>query len=454
MKLWDKNNDTNKAIEQFTIGNDTFFDLLLAKYDVLGSLAHVKMLYSIGILKDNEFEILEYELICIFNYIKFGKFKIDDAIEDIHSQIELMLTDKLGEIGKKIHTGRSRNDQVLLDIKLYLRHEIFEITELCDRLCRLMLHLSEKNKKVLMPGYTHYQPAMPSSFGLWFGAFAEALTDDLYLLFASYKIVNQNPLGSAAGYGTSIPINRTLTTELLGFDDLTYNVIAAQHGRGKTELVVSFGMSAIATTLSKMAMDLCMFNSQNYNFIKLPDEFTTGSSIMPHKKNPDVFELVRAKCNKIKTIPNEIMMITNNLPTGYHRDFQLLKENFFPAISELKDCIQILILVLPQLQINKKIMDDAKYDVIFSVEEVNKEVLNGLPFRDAYRKIGNAIEKGDFSSDKKMYHLHEGSINNLCNDKIKHKLETTLKLFNFNEYKTKIKKLVDKKYILQKNVNI
>jgi argininosuccinate lyase len=448
-KLWNKNPAINESVEQFTIGKDAVFDMQLAKYDVLGSLAHIKMLHKVGILTDNELEILDYELICIFNYIKFGKFRIDPAVEDVHSQIELMLTEKLGSVGKKIHTGRSRNDQVLLDIKLFLRYEIAEMTELCAGLCKLCLVLSEKNKKALMPGYTHFQPAMPSSFGLWFGAFAEAIIDDISMFSAAFKIVNQNPLGSAAGYGTSIPIDRSMTTKLLGFDELTYNVIAAQLGRGKTELAVSCAMAAISSTLSKMAMDLCLFISPNFDFISLPDEYITGSSIMPHKKNPDVFELIRAKCNKIKSLPNEIMMISCNLPSGYHRDFQLLKENFFPAISEIKECIKMMTDILPILKIRKNILDDQRYDLIFSVEEVNKEVIKGLPFRDAYNTISKSIKDGNFHPEKKISHVHEGSINNLCSDQIRHKLENNLNQFRFKEYKTIIRKLTDKKHILK-----
>jgi len=442
MKLWDKGFKIEKIIEDFTVGNDRQLDLLLAKYDVLGSIAHARMLQSINILTSDELEKLEEELLVIYKKIDSGKFKIAPNVEDVHSQVEIMLTDKLGEIGKKIHSGRSRNDQVLLDIKLYLREEIHQIVNLCDDLFKKLMILSQKYKNAIMPGYTHFQVAMPSSFGLWFGAYAETLIDDLMLLQAAFRVANHNPLGSAAGYGTSFPINRTMTTKLLGFEDLTYNVIAAQMSRGKTETTVAFALSSVASTLSKFSMDICLYNSQNFDFVSFPKEMTTGSSIMPHKQNPDVFELIRAKCNRIKALSNELQMSTSNLPSGYHRDFQITKDILFPSIGELKNCLNILTYMLAHIKVNTNIINDDKYKLVFSVEEVNKEVLKGTPFRDAYKKVGEAIANGSFEPDKEIHHTHEGSINNLCNEEIAHKFTNVLKSFDFNKYQKALQLLV------------
>ncbi len=433
MKLWDKGINTDKLIERFTVGKDRELDVELAPFDVLGSLAHIKMLESIGLIKPEELEILTAELRNIYNEIEHGKFVIEDGIEDVHSQIELMLTKRLGDVGKTIHSGRSRNDQVLLDLKLYIRHQIQELTTQVSDLAELLLDLSEKHKHILIPGYTHLQIAMPSSFGLWFGAYAESLADDLLLLQAAYKIADQNPLGSAAGYGSSFPLNREMTTELLGFNTMNYNVVYAQMGRGKTERIVSYALASIGATLAKMAMDTCLYMSQNFAFVSFPDELTTGSSIMPHKKNPDVFELIRARGNRMQSLPNEIGMITNNLPSGYHRDLQLIKEAFMPAFADLSSCIEVTKLMMQNIIVKDNIVTDERYKYIFSVEEVNKAVLNGVPFRDAYKQIAQDIASGNYNPSTTVTHTHEGSIGNLCNDKIKEKINQVVETFNFEK---------------------
>jgi argininosuccinate lyase len=443
MKLWEKGLPVNKQIEDFTVGKDRELDLYLAPFDVLGSMAHIIMLQSIGLLTRNEMQPLLRLLKNIYQKTIDGDFVIEAGIEDVHSQVEYLLTKELGELGKKIHSGRSRNDQVLLDLKLFSRDGIRETAENTSTLANLLLEKAEKNKNILMPGYTHLQIAMPSSFGLWFGAYAESLADDLQLLLAAWKITNQNPLGSAAGYGSSFPLNRQLTTDLLGFDSLNYNVVYAQMGRGKTEKIVLFAMANIASTLSKLAYDVCLFMSQNFNFISLPTEFTTGSSIMPHKKNPDVFELTRAKCNKIQGMTNQISLITNNLTSGYFRDMQIVKEIYLPSFAELNGCLQILALALKNIKVNTRILQDPKYDYIFSVEEVNRRVVNGLPFRDAYKLVGEIIDKGDFHPIKTVEHTHEGSIGNLCLDKILLKKNKILKEFNFRKVEKAITGLLE-----------
>jgi argininosuccinate lyase len=430
VKLWDKGIDINKKVEEFTVGKDRELDILLAPFDVLGSIAHIIMLQKIGLLTTDELQKLRNELINIYNQIEKGEFVIEKGIEDVHSQIEYQLTKNLGETGKKIHSARSRNDQVLLDIKLFTRAKIFEVVETVNKLFNTLIQLSEEHKKNLMPGYTHLQVAMPSSFGLWFGAYAESLADDLYLLNAAFKINNQNPLGSAAGYGSSFPIDRQLTTDLLGFDSMNYNVIYAQMGRGKSERIVSQALGTIAATLSKLAFDICLFMSQNFEFISLPDEFTTGSSIMPHKKNPDVFELVRAKCNKIQALANEVITITNNLPSGYFRDLQILKESYLTAFDYLISCIEITDLALSKIRVKTDLLIDNKYKIVFSVEEVNKEVLNGTPFREAYKIVSEKIKKGTFNPKKEIYHTHAGSIGNLCNNEIHEKFQKVYSNFN------------------------
>ncbi len=433
MKLWDKGTPVNKAIEKFTVGRDRELDLYLAQYDILGSIAHVKMLGSAGLLSSEELPVLTDGLKKLYETAANGKFIIEEGVEDIHSQVEFMLTRDLGEIGKKIHAGRSRNDQVLLDLKLFTRDGISKIVAAADDLAETLLQNSEKYKEVLLPGYTHLQIAMPSSFGLWFGAYAESLTDDLELLLAAFNIVNQNPLGSAAGYGSSFPLDRQMTTDLLGFNNMNYNVVYAQMGRGKTEKIVSFALANIASTLAKLAYDICLYNSQNFNFISLPEEFTTGSSIMPHKHNPDVIELIRARCNKIQGVPGQLSLIINNLPSGYFRDLQILKEVFLPLFDELNDCLTMATLVLKNIRVNKSVLDDRKYDYLFTVEEVNKLVLRGIPFREAYRQIAHKVEKGEFIPDKKILHTHEGSIGNLCLDKIAEKKQTTIAKFRFSK---------------------
>ena len=426
MKLWDKGYTIEKKIETFTVGNDRELDLHLAKYDALGSLAHAQMLKEIGLLSAEELEGIEKEISLILNQIVEGSFEIEAHFEDVHSKIEHLLTEKLGEAGKKIHTARSRNDQVLVDLHLFARGELQEVKGLISKLFDRLIALSEQHKDILLPGYTHFQVAMPSSFGLWFGAYAESLIDDIHLLNAAFKIADQNPLGSAAGYGSSFPINRTSTTEKMGFSTLKYNSVAAQMSRGKLEKSMSFGLASAAGTLSKLAMDVCLYMSQNFGFITFPDHLTTGSSIMPHKKNPDVFELVRAKCNKIQALPTELIMITNNLPSGYHRDFQILKESLFSALFTLKSCLEISEYMLQHIIINEKAIDDPKYDYLYTVESVNKEVINGLPFREAYQKVGQAVQSGTYQPDKEVKHTHEGSIGNLCNEEIKRKMREAL----------------------------
>lgn len=433
MKLWQKNTLVNKDIEEYTVGKDREMDLYLAKHDVLGSMAHITMLQSIDLLTKDELTVLLKELKSIYDTIEKGGFIIEDGIEDVHSQVELMLTRKLGDVGKKIHSGRSRNDQILLDLKLFTREQIKTIVDSVSGLIDILLAQSEKYKNVLIPGYTHLQIAMPSSFGLWFGAYAESLVDDLQLLLAAFKICNRNPLGSAAGYGSSFPLNRQMTTALLGFDSMNYNVVYAQMGRGKMERTVAFAIAGIAATLSKLSFDACMYNSQNFGFIKLPDEYTTGSSIMPHKKNPDVFELSRAKCNKLQALPTEITLITNNLPSGYFRDMQLIKEIFLPSFDELNNCISMIGRMIGEIKVNQDIIKDDKYTYIFSVEEVNRLVLEeGVPFRDAYKKVGLDIEAGKFNHDRTVHHTHEGSIGNLCNDQIEILRQQVIDQFDFS----------------------
>lgn len=423
MKLWQKKYDLNDKIAAFTIGQDKKLDLQLAFYDVQGSMAHIRMLTSIGLLEAEELEPLLAALRAILKTIEAGDFEIEAGVEDVHSQVELLLTRELGDLGKKIHAGRSRNDQVLVDLRLFFRAEIKGINAFTVPLFELLQTKSKEFQHVLMPGYTHTQVAMVSSFGLWFGAYAESLIDDLRILQAAYQVINQNPLGSAAGYGSSFPLNRKMTTELLGFDDLAYNVVYAQMGRGKSELFLSYGIAALATTLGKMAADICLFNSQNFNFFKLPDEFTTGSSIMPHKKNPDVFELIRGRCNVLTSLPLQITSLTNNLTSGYHRDFQLLKEVLFPAIQQLKACLDIATYALTSIAVNEHILEDEKYKYLYTVEAVNAEVLKGLPFRDAYKKIGEQVEAGDFSFNGKIEHTHEGSLGNLCHAEVQAKMD-------------------------------
>ena len=418
-KLWEKNIDVNPEIERFTVGRDRELDLLLARYDVLGSLAHSKMLESIGLLTSEEMQNLHAELRNIYGIIEQGGFVIEEGVEDVHSQVELMLTRTLGDTGKKIHSGRSRNDQVLVDLKLFTRHELQNICNCVKELFNALIEQSEKHKNVLMPGYTHLQVAMPSSFGLWFGAYAESLADDMLFLQAAYRMCNRNPLGSAAGYGSSFPLNRTMTTELLGFDSMNYNVVYAQMGRGKTEKNVAFALASVAGTLAKLAFDACMFNSQNFGFVKLPAECTTGSSIMPHKKNPDVFELLRAKCNRLQALPNDILLTMNNLPSGYFRDLQIIKELFLPAFESLTECLEMATYIIRRIEVNKEILNDSRYDAMFSVEEVNRLATEGMPFRDAYKKVGLDIEAGTFTPNKDVHHTHEGSIGNLCNEEIR-----------------------------------
>jgi len=441
MKLWQKNKDALKEVTDFTTGNDRQIDMYLARFDVLGSLAHIRMLASINLLTAGELKTLTAELQQIYQDILQGKFTIEAGVEDIHSQIELLLTKKLGDTGKKIHSGRSRNDQVLVDIKLFLRDELQKLVLEIKALFDLLISKSGEHKDVLLPGYTHLQLAMPSSFGLWFGAYAESLKDDVITLEAAYQIVNKNPLGSAAGYGSSFPLDRTMTTELLGFDDLNYNVVYAQMGRGKTERIVAAAVSNVAATLSKLSMDACLYLNQNFAFISFPEELTTGSSIMPHKKNPDVFELVRAKCNSLEALPNEIMLLTSNLPSGYHRDLQLLKEKLFPAFATLKDCLNMIGLMLSNIHVNKDILADEKYKYLFSVEEVNKLVLKGVPFRDAYKKVGADIDAGNFTYSSEIKHTHEGSIGNPGNDQIQRMMSEVLKKFPFSQVEASLQKL-------------
>lgn len=432
-KLWEKNIDVNPEIERFTVGKDRELDLFLAPYDVMGSLAHSAMLATIGMLTEEEKDSLHGELRNIYATIEKGEFIIEEGVEDVHSQVELMLTRKLGDTGKKIHSGRSRNDQVLLDLKLFTRKELQDVCEAVKEIFDALIEQSDKHKEVLMPGYTHLQVAMPSSFGLWFGAYAESLADDMLFLQAAYTMCNRNPLGSAAGYGSSFPLNRTMTTELLGFDTMNYNVVYAQMGRGKCERNVAYALASVAGTLAKMAFDACMFNSQNFGFVKLPAECTTGSSIMPHKKNPDVFELLRAKCNRLQALPTDIILIMNNLPCGYFRDLQIIKELFLPAFGELKECLAMATYIIKRIEVNENILDDSRYDAMFSVEEVNRLAAEGMPFRDAYKKVGLDIEAGTFVPCKNITHTHEGSIGNLCNEQIKEFMERTYNAMNFSK---------------------
>lgn len=441
-KLWEKDFEVNKEIERFTVGKDREMDLFLAPYDVLGSMAHITMLQTIGLLSAEELALLLAELKNIYQTCRRGEFRIEEGVEDIHSQVELILTRKLGNVGKKIHSGRSRNDQVLVDLKLFTRHELREITEDAKALFDELLQKSNRYKDVLMPGYTHLQIAMPSSFGLWFGAYAESLADDMLFLQAAYRMTNRNPLGSAAGYGSSFPLNRQLTTDLLGFDSMNYNAIYAQMGRGKMERNVAFAIASVAGTLAKLAFDACLFNSQNFGFVRLPKECTTGSSIMPHKKNPDVFELIRAKSNKIQSLPQQIILIMNNLPVGYFRDLQIIKEVFLPAFGELKDCLRMTAYIIRKMEVNEQILQNSMYDPIFSVEEVNRLTAAGMPFRDAYKKVGMDMEAGRFVPDKQICHTHEGSIGNLCNDRIAQLMQNILDGFGFNRVEQAEKQLL------------
>ncbi len=428
-KLWDKGFEPDALIEKFTVGNDRDLDLRLARYDVQGSMAHIKMLQSIGLLEKDELDKLLAGLEEILHTIEAGEFRIEDDVEDVHSQVEFLLTKRLGDLGKKIHAGRSRNDQVLVDLKLFIRDELRTISHAVERLFNRLQSLSEQYKDVLMPGYTHLQVAMPSSFGLWFGAYAESLTDDMHMLVAAYNVTNQNPLGSAAGYGSSFPLNRTMTTQLLGFADMNYNVVAAQMSRGKTERAVSMAVAAIASTLAHLAMDVCMWMCQNFGFVKFPDELTTGSSIMPHKKNPDVFEIMRGKCNRLQGLPNEVALLTTNLPLGYNRDLQLLKDIIFPATDELVDCIDMAEFMLRHIKINDDILSDPKYDYLFTVEDVNRLALSGMPFRDAYKTVGMQVQRGEYRPTRTVNHTHEGSIGNLCNDRIAAKMQRIMEAF-------------------------
>ena len=445
MKLWQKDKTSLAAVEKFTVGNDRELDLYLAPFDVLGSLAHIKMLESVGLISKEELSQLETELKNIYKEILKGNFKLNEGVEDIHSQVELLLTQRLGDTGKKIHSARSRNDQVLVDLKLFFRNEIEELVIAVKKLFDGLIQQSEKYKDDLLPGYTHLQLAMPSSFGLWFGAYAESLVDDLLTVEAAYRVVNKNPLGSAAGYGSSFAINRKLTTELLGFDDLNYNVVYAQMGRGKTERILAAALANIAATLSKLSMDACLYLNQNFAFISFPDELTTGSSIMPHKKNPDVFELIRSHCNRIKALPNEIMMMTTNLPSGYHRDLQLLKEHLFPVFNSLRDCIRMASLMLNNISVKENILEDEKYKYLFSVEAVNELVLQGMPFREAYQRIAAHIASGNFKWDKPIAHTHEGSIGNLQTEAIGQMMMEVLQRFDFNKVNDALDSLINKK---------
>ena len=426
MKLWNKGFEPDKAIEEYTVGNDRVLDLRLAQYDIEGSMAHIKMLETIGLLEKSELEQLLVALSELLEEAKKGNFVIEEGVEDVHSQVELMLTRKLGDVGKKIHSGRSRNDQVLVDLKLFMRDELRDIARHTKALFDRLIALSEEHKSVLMPGYTHLQIAMPSSFGLWFGAYAESLIDDMRLVIAAYDTANQNPLGSAAGYGSSFPLNRTMTTELLGFNTLHYNAVAAQMSRGKTERAAAYAIAALASTIGRFAMDICLFMCQNFGFISFPDNLTTGSSIMPHKKNPDVFEITRGKCNRLQAVPNEIALMTANLPLGYHRDMQLLKDVIFPATREICDVMAMCDFMLQHIRINEGILEDKKYDYLFTVEDVNRLVLEGTPFREAYREVGMAVQEHRYTPTREVHHTHEGSIGNLCNDKIVEKMNEVI----------------------------
>ena len=443
MKLWEKSTQVADEIDRFTVGHDRELDLYLAKYDVMGSMAHIRMLNSIGLLGDDELPQLLQELRAIYDLAERGEFVIEDGIEDVHSQVELMLTRRLGDMGKKIHAGRSRNDQVLVDLKLFTRDKLRQVAEAVRALFDKLQLQSERYKNILMPGYTHLQVAMPSSFGLWFGAYAESLTDDMLLLEAAYRMTNRNPLGSAAGYGSSFPLNRTMTTQLLGFESMDYNVVYAQMGRGKNERNVAFALAGIAGTIAKLAFDACLYNSQNFGFVKLPDECTTGSSIMPHKKNPDVFELIRARCNRLQALPQQIVMMQNNLPSGYFRDLQEIKEVFLPAFDQLLDCLEMTTYIVDRMKVNESIISDPRYDAMFSVEEVNRLASNGMPFRDAYKKVGLDIEAGRFSPDKNISHTHEGSIGNLCNAQIAELMDGICQRFGFDRVEEAERSLLD-----------
>ena len=444
MKLWEKSVQVTDEIDRFTVGHDRELDLYLAPYDVLGSMAHVTMLHSIGLIADNELQPLLSELKKIYQLAREGKFVIEDGIEDVHSQVELMLTRSLGDMGKKIHSGRSRNDQVLVDLKLFTREKLREVAEAVRQLFTELQKQSERYKSVLMPGYTHLQVAMPSSFGLWFGAYAESLTDDMLFLEAAYRLTNRNPLGSAAGYGSSFPLNRQMTTDLLGFDSMDYNVVYAQMGRGKMERNVAYALASVAGTVAKLAFDACMFNSQNFAFIKLPDECTTGSSIMPHKKNPDVFELIRARMNRLQALPQEMILIMNNLPCGYFRDLQELKEAFLPAFDRLIDCLHMTTYIIERIKVNEHILDDKRYDAMFSVEEVNRLASSGVPFRDAYKKVGLEIEAGQFTPSKDIHHTHEGSIGNLCTERVAALMDSIWQKFQFEKVDAAVDALLAK----------
>jgi argininosuccinate lyase len=441
-KLWQKTTNVNELVERFTVGRDTEFDAQMAAFDVLGSLAHTQMLQSIGLMSADDLELVQRALKNIYADVEAGNFTIEPGVEDVHSQVEMLLTQRIGDAGKKIHSGRSRNDQVLVDLKLFFRHELQQVVEETQKLFTQLIALSEQHKDTLLPGYTHLQVAMPSSFGLWFGAYAESLIDDLELVLAAYKITNKNPLGSAAGYGSSFPLNRTMTTELLGFESLNYNVVYAQMGRGKTERIIAQALSSIAATLAKMAMDQALYLSQNFAFVSYPDTLTTGSSIMPHKKNPDVWEIMRGKCNRLQALPNDVAMMTTNLPSGYHRELQLLKELLFPAFTDLKNCLHMATFMLQNITVNQDILNDPKYAYLFSVEEVNKMVLNGTPFRDAYKQVGLAIEKGEFDPHKTVNHTHEGSIGNLNNAEISDAMTKVVGSFKFEAVSWAIAKLV------------
>ncbi|TSD67451.1 argininosuccinate lyase [Inquilinus sp. KBS0705] len=441
-KLWQKTTNVNQLVENFTVGRDRELDREMAAFDVLGSLAHTQMLQSIGLMDEGDLAVVQKELKAIYADIANNSFIIEDGVEDVHSQVEMLLTQRIGEAGKKIHSGRSRNDQVLVDLKLFFRHKLKEVVEETQNLFGQLIQLSEEHKDVLLPGYTHLQVAMPSSFGLWFGAYAEGLVDDLEMVLAAWKITNKNPLGSAAGYGSSFPLNRTLTTQLLGFESLNHNVVYAQMGRGKTERVIAQALSSVAATLAKMAMDQCLYLSQNFAFVSYPENLTTGSSIMPHKKNPDVWEIIRGKCNRLQALPNDVAMMTTNLPSGYHRELQLLKELLFPAFTDLIDCLQMAKFMLENISVNKNILDDSKYAYLFSVEVVNKAVLNGTPFRDAYKQVGLAIEQGNFDPDKTVNHTHEGSIGNLQTKEISAAMVKVVSSFDFAKVDEAIKALV------------
>ena len=442
-KLWEKDFSVNEEIERFTVGRDRELDIYLARYDVLGSMAHITMLNKIGLMRDDELRQLLAALRGIYRQCQKGEFVIEEGVEDVHSQVELMLTRQLGDMGKKIHSGRSRNDQVLVDLKLFTRHELRVVAEAVSTLFDELLKKSEQYREVLMPGYTHLQIAMPSSFGLWFGAHAESLADDMLFLLAAYRMTNRNPLGSAAGYGSSFPLDRELTTRLLGFDSMDYNVVYAQMGRGKMERNVAFAIASVAGTVAKLAFDACLFNSQNFGFVRLPKECTTGSSIMPHKKNPDVFELIRAKANKLQALPTQIQLIMNNLPTGYFRDLQIIKEVFLPAFAELDDCLAMAAYIIGRIEVNEHILDNPMYDPIFSVEEVNRLAADGMPFRDAYKKVGLEIEAGTFRADHHIHHTHAGSIGNLCNDRIAQLMRSTLNDFHFERVDEAEKSLLE-----------